>query len=260
MRAAWRDLWQHRTVLWMLMVRDVKVQYRHAALGLAWAVLKPGLLMVILTVVFSHFARFPSEGFPYSIWVLAALVPWTFFSAALTTGAASLVAHPNLVTKIRFPREILPLAANGSAVLDLGIGMVLLGGLLALYGVPITLYALYAVPLLLILMLWTAAASLLLAAVNVFYRDVRVVTPLLIQVLLFASPVLYPLSVVPEQWRALYALNPMVGIIDGLRRALLAGQSPDPLSFGTALAVSCALAAVAYAYFKRVEPEFADVV
>jgi lipopolysaccharide transport system permease protein len=260
MIAAWRDLWQHRAVLWMLIRRDIKVQYRHAALGFAWAVLKPGLLMIILTIVFSHFARFPSEGLPYPLWILAALIPWTFFATALTSGASSLVSHHNLVTKIRFPREILPMAANGAAVFDLVIGVTLLGGLMAYFQVPLTIYALYAVPLLLIMVLWAMAVSLLLSAVNVFYRDVRVVTPLLIQILLFASPVLYPLSVVPEKWRMLYAMNPMAGVIDGLRRSLLMGQAPEPLSVATALASTGVLLAVSYLYFKRVEPEFADVV
>lgn len=260
MKEAWRDLVRHRAVLWMLILRDIKVQYRHAALGFAWAVMKPGILMVVMTVVFSRFARFPSEGFPYSIWVLAALVPWTFFAAALTTGASSLVAHPNLVTKIRFPREILPLAAVGSATFDLLIGLGLFAVLMAVYGIPVTGSIIYAVPLLAILIIWTTAFSLVLAAANVFYRDVRVVAPLLVQVWLFLSPVLYPISVVPDRWKALYAANPMVGVVDGLRRTLLAGHAPDAWTFASAGVASSGFLVIAYLYFKRVEPEFADVV
>ncbi len=254
------DLYRYRELLLTWTIRDIKVRYKQSLLGVSWAIVQPLSLMIIYTVVFSFFIRVPSDGVPYPIFAYTALLPWTFFASAITFGVPSIVNNLNLVTKIYFPREIFPLAALGACFVDLLIAAVLLIPLLIYYGVPLT-WAWLWIPLLLsVQIIFTIGVVLIAAALNVFYRDVRFVLPLLTQLWLYATPVIYPQSIVPEQFRGLYLLNPMAGLIEGYREVLLHGQTPNLQSLVAASLISIALFVVAYLYFERVEPTFADVI
>src|SRR5688572_17267164 len=218
-----RRLEQYGDLLLTLSTHRINVRYRQTILGVLWAVLQPVLMMLIFTGVFSTFAKMPSDGVPYALFVYTALLPWTFFSTSLTNATGSLVTHTQLITKVYFPREILPLTYVVAGIFDFAIGAVVLGGLMLWYGVPVTLHIAHLAPILLVLLAWIVAMSLLLSAAQVRWRDVGVAMPLLVQLWMFASPVIYPLSVVPEAWRAWYLLNPMAGIISAFRDVLLQG-------------------------------------
>lgn len=252
------SLFEYRELLWILSLKEIKIRYKEAALGIAWAILQPLALMVVFTVIFSHFARLPSDGVPYPIFVFSALVPWTFFASSLTSAISSLERNVGLITKIYFPREIFPLAAILGASIDFAIAFLLFIGMLVFYKVSPTFNILFFFPIVFIQVTLMAGMSLFLAGVNVFYRDVRFVIPLVIQVWMFASPVIYPLSLVPEKWRALYMLNPMAGIIDSYRRALLQGVPPDLQYLGYSLFIAGILLTIAYWYFKKIEMLLAD--
>lgn len=253
-------LLQYRDLLWLWTLREVQVRYKQSLLGIAWAVLQPLALTIIFTIVFSRLVRVDTGGIPYPIFAYTALVPWTFFATSLSFGIASLVNNMSLVTKIYFPREILPLAAIGAAFVDFLVSAVLLAGMMLIYSVQPGWVILW-IPLLLLLQIaLTIGVVLLGAALLVFFRDVRFVVPLLTQVWLYATPIIYPVSLVPEQFRTLYFLNPMAGIIDGYRRVLLTGEAPqmDALALGSA--VTLVLLVVGYSFFKRSEPVFADLI
>jgi lipopolysaccharide transport system permease protein len=253
-------LWAYRDLVHTLTAHRVKVRYKQSVLGVAWAILQPLSLMAIYTVVFSVFARIPSDGIPYAVFAYTALLPWTFFSTALTNATAGLTSHTQLVTKVYFPREILPLSYVLAALFDFVIATSVLGGLLAWYGVPVTPTMLWMVPLLAVLLIFVTGLALLLSALQVVFRDVGVAMPLLLQLWMFASPVIYPVSAVPGHLRGVYMLNPMVGLIDGFRRAVLEGAAPDARSLGTALGVSLLLLVAGYAFFKHRESTLADVI
>lgn len=253
-------LYRYRELLWMWTLRNMKVRYKQSFLGGAWAILQPLSLMVVFTVVFSFFVQMPSDGIPYPVFSYVALLPWTFFTTSVSFGVPSLVNNMNLVTKIYFPREILPLASVAAAFVDFGAAAVVFVGMMLLYRIPLTL-TLLAVPLLLALqILLTLGVVLLASAINVFYRDVRFIVPLALQLWLYASPVIYPVSLVPQRVRWLYQLNPMVGIIDGYRQAVVSGRWPDLSTLLPAAFISCALFPVAYHFFKRVEMDMADII
>ena len=254
------ELWEYRELLYFLMWRDLKVRYKQTALGAAWAVLQPLLTMLLLTVVFGQLAGLPSEGVPYPLLVYCALVPWTYFSNALANSSGSLADHGRLITKVYFPRLLLPAAPVAAGLLDLGINLLVLAGLMTYYGVtpPRTVLL---VPLFALLATATAlGAALWLSALNARYRDVKHLTPFLLQVWLFASPVGYSSTLVPERWQALYGINPMAGVVDGFRWALL-GTAPAP---GGTLALSILAAALLLVgglfWFRRMERNVADVV
>lgn len=255
-----RELWAYRGLFRFLVWRDVKVRYAQTVLGAAWAVLQPVLTMVIFSVIFGRFAGIPSEGVPYPVFALTALVPWTFFATALIGASGSLTASTGLITKVYFPRLLIPSAAVAAGLLDLAVGLAFLGALMAAYGVAPSPAAVVVLPVVVLSMLLTlVGAGCWLAALNVQYRDVRFVVPFLVQIWLYASPVIYPSSIVPARYRALYAVNPMVGVIEGCRAVLLgAGPAPWPT-----IALSCAVGAVLFAtgtlYFRRTERVFADV-
>ena len=250
-------LMRSREVLYFLTWRDVKVRYKQTAIGAAWAILQPLIAMVIFTVVFSHWASVPSEGVPYPIFTYCALVPWTFFSTALTLAAGSLLLNEKLVTKVYFPRLIIPLAAVCGTLVDMGLATIVLVVMMLLYGIAPTIGLLF-VPLF-VLVACAAAVGLgaMLAALNVRFRDVRYIVPFLVQLWIFVTPVAYSASLVPAQWRWAYALNPMVGVIEGFRWAFLG----VPLSGGT-VAISVVTAAVmllvGLVVFRRMEDTFAD--
>lgn len=254
----WRELWEGRELLYFLVLRDVKVRYKQTVLGVAWAVLQPLFTMLIFTVVFGRFAKIPSDGLPYAVFVFAGLLPWTFFSNNISQASMSLVNQQSLLTKIYLPRVFVPASAIGSGLIDLLVSFVIFALLMLYYQVGASPRILV-VPLLVLL---TAAASLgvglALAALIVTYRDFRYVVPFLVQSWLYVSPVIYPVSMVPKQWQPVLALNPMAGIIDGFRSALL-GLPWNPVTLAVSSASSVLLLAYGLFYFRKTERSFADV-
>ena len=243
-----------------LSVHRISVRYRQTLLGVGWAVLQPLLMMTIFAIVFSRLAGIPSEGAPYPLFAFVALLPWTFFSTSLTSGTGSLVSHTQLITKVYFPREILPLTYVVAALFDFAIGLGVLGLLMAWFDAPVTPAVLLLAPLTALLACWALAMSLILSALQVRWRDVGVAMPVLVQIWMFVSPVIYPLGVVPESWRPLYLLNPMAGIINSFRDVLLRGQVPDPTPLLYAVLVTACVLPAAYLVFKRTEATMADVI
>ena len=260
------ELWRYRDLLATLTAHRIKVRYKQSVLGMAWAVLQPLALMLIYTVIFSLIARMPSEGAPYAVFAYTALLPWTTFATALGNATNGLVGHAGLITKVYFPREILPLSYVIAAVADFLIAGVVLGGLLIYYRIGLTPNALWVLPIMLTMMLFVLAVGLFLSALQVRFRDVGFGLPLLIQLWMFATPVIYPLSVVMESARVpaaakfAYNLNPMVGIVENFRRVILQGTPPDGRSLGLAVGVSLVLLPLTYAYFKRTEATMADFI
>src|SRR5665213_340053 len=236
-----RRLVHYRDLLYTLTVHRVKVRYKQSVLGIAWAVLQPFMLMIIYTVIFSYIVKMPSDGAPYAIFAYAALLPWTSFSTALTTATGGVVSNSDLVSKVYFPREILPLSYVLSALVDLAIASVVMLGLLWYYHVELTWNALYVFPIVFVMLIFTTAGGMFLGALNVRIRDIGVAMPLLLQLWMYATPVVYPMSALHKlspTLRTLYQLNPMVGVVDNFRRVLLQGVGPDWVSFGIACAIS----------------------
>ena len=254
------ELWDYRELLYFLIWRDVKVRYKQTAIGAAWAILQPFLTMVIFSVIFGELVRVPSDGVPYPVFSYAALLPWTFFATALNRSSASLVYDANLISKVYFPRLIVPIAAVLAPMVDFAIAFTILLGMMLFYGIVPGAVAL-TLPLFLGLALLTALGlGFWLSALNVKYRDIGYVIPFLIQVWLFVTPVVYPSSIIPERWQWLYGLNPMAGVVEGFRWSLLnTGSAP-----GTLIIVSATVVVVLFVgglfYFRRMENEFADVV
>jgi len=254
------ELWEYRELLYFLTWRDIKVRYKQTVLGAAWAVIQPLGMMLVFTIFFGRLVGVPSDGLPYSIFVYTALLPWQLFSRALTDSSTSLVANERLITKVYFPRLLIPLSAVLASLLDFAISFVLLVGMMVFYGiVPTPAVAL--LPLFILLALMTALGiGFWLSALNAQYRDVRYTLPFLTQFWLFATPVVYPASLVPEQWRLLYGLNPMTGVVEGFRWALLGKTgAPDVMLAVSAITVLAIFISGLY-YFRRAEDTFADVV
>jgi lipopolysaccharide transport system permease protein len=255
-----RELWEHRELVAFLAWRDVKVRYAQTALGAAWAVLQPVMTMVVFSIFFGRLGGMPSDGLPYSVFSYAALVPWGLFANGLTSAAGSVVAGSNLIQKVYFPRFAIPLAPILSSLLDFGIALGVLAVLMALYGISPTWNIVW-LPLLIVLTLITSlGVGLWLAALNVRYRDVRYTIPFLLQIWLFATPIAYPSSIVPEGWRTLYALNPLVGVVDGFRWALLGTASAPSTTVCMSSAAALLVLVTGAYYFRRVEALFADIV
>jgi homopolymeric O-antigen transport system permease protein len=255
-----RGLWQYRDLFYTLTVHRIKVRYKQSVLGLAWAILQPLSLMLVYTVIFSVITKVPSEGTPYAVFAYAALLPWTFFSSSLTNATQALVSHSQLVTKVYFAREILPLTYVSAAFFDFAVASSFLIALFIYYRVTITIYALWAIPIILLLAILATALSLFFSALQVWFRDVGVAMPLLLQIWMFATPVVYPMSAVPQRLRGIYQLNPTVGVIENFRRVVLQGVAPDLYSFGVSAIVAAIVLPLAYLYFKRVEATMADVI
>jgi lipopolysaccharide transport system permease protein len=255
-----RLLWDYRDLLFFLFWRDVKVRYKQTVLGILWAVLQPGLMSVVFFLFFGRLAGIPSDGLPYPLFVLCGLLPWQLFAFALSESSNSLVANERLVTKVFFPRLIIPLSAALVGLVDFSFGFLVLLGVMLYWGVPLGL-AFWTLPLFVVLTLAAAlSAGIWLAALNVQYRDVRYAIPFLVQLWFFLSPVVYPSSMMPERWRWLYNLNPMAGVIDGMRWALLGQiEGPDIRTAISVTAMGFLLASGLY-YFRRVERHFADVI
>jgi len=254
-----KEVWVYRELLYFLVWRDVKVRYKQTALGVAWVVMQPALMTVIFTIFLGKLARIPTGNTPYALLVYIGLLPWTFFSSAVLNSGTSIVANAHLITKIYFPRVIAPAAAVGARLVDFGISFVILIGLMTYFHVGLTPRVLMLPVLLLLVTLLALGFGMIAAALNVKYRDVTMMLPVLIQLGMFISPVLYPQSLVPEHWRSLYMLNPMVGIISAFRAALV-GDPFQWIPLGISALESVVLLIISFALFRRIERGFADIV
>ena len=254
-----RDLWAYRELLYFLTWRDVKVRYKQTLLGAAWAIIQPLFAMLIFTLFFGKLAGMPSDGIPYPIFAFVGLLPWTFFSNAVTNSGNSLVGSSNLITKVYFPRMIIPGAAVAAGLVDFAIAFVILGVLVIYYGVALTWSALMLPVLVLMTSVLALGVGMWTSALNVKYRDVRHALPFLIQLWFFATPIVYPTTIVPEKWRCVMALNPMSGIIDGYRSAVF-GQGFDIRGLAISSVVTLVLLVYSAYTFRRMEKTFADIV
>ncbi|MDQ1272401.1 MAG: lipopolysaccharide transport system permease protein [Planctomycetota bacterium] len=254
------ELLKYRELIYFLIWRDIKVRYKQTALGVAWAIIQPLFTMMVFSLFFGRLAKIPSDGIPYPIFSYAALVPWTFFSNGLSLASNSLVGNANLIKKVYFPRLAIPLATVLAGVVDFILAFIVLIGMMAYFGFVPTINVLW-LPLLLLLALITSlGVSLWFSAMNVEFRDVRYIMPFLTQFWLFSTPIAYPSSLLSEPWRTLYGLNPMVGVVEGFRWALLGTKTaPGTIVFVSALAALALLISGAL-YFRRMEKTFADVV
>jgi lipopolysaccharide transport system permease protein len=258
--AGLRTLVRYSDLLYTLSVFRLNVRYKQSVLGWAWAAVQPCALMAIYTFIFAHVTKVQTGGTPYPIFVFAALLPWILFSSSITNSVQGLVAFPGLLTKMYFPREIIPLSYLAAGVVDFLIASVILGGLMIHYRVALTWNALYAIPIMFALCGFAAAVGLLFSAIHVRFRDVGLAMPFVLQIWMFATPVVYSLSSVPPRFRSLYLLDPPAGLIENFRRAVIYGKAPD----GFTILISCGLTVatlfVAYGYFKTAEAAMADVI
>jgi len=257
---ALRTLVSYHELLASLTFRDIRGRYKQSVLGIAWALLQPLAMMAVYTAVFSRIMRVDTGGIPYPIFSYIALLPWIFFSGALTTSAESLVANFSLVTKIYFPRETFPIASMLAKTVDLGLGVLVLIPLFVIYHIHVTSWILVAPAVLVVQVCLMLGLSFLLSGINVIYRDVRHVLPLVLQMWMYLTPIIYPLDKVPRKFLAIYMLNPMASVMDSFRRVALLGQPPQWAYLGLAAAVSLVALVVGYRLFKRLEPAFAELI
>ncbi len=255
-----RELIRYRELVFMWSARSVKVRYKQTLLGILWAIFRPFATMVVFTVIFSKFFQVPSEGIPYPIFSYSALVPWMFFATSITTGVPSLVYNIGIVTKIYFPREVIPLSSIGAAFVDFVIAFIILIGMMIFYNVAITLW-IFLLPVLIVIQVMLAVGiSLFASAANVFYRDVRFIFEVGMQLWMYLSPVIYSVEAVPQKFIWLYMANPMAPIIDSYRRILIAGQPPQWKFLIMAASISLVIFLGGYSYFKKMEEKFADII
>jgi lipopolysaccharide transport system permease protein len=255
-----RELWEYRELLYFLVWRDVKVRYKQTAIGASWAVLQPLLTMVIFTLVFGRFANMPSNGLPYPIFTYVALLPWTYFARSLSQSITSVVGNAHLITKVYFPRLLLPISAVVAGIIDFAIAFAFLIVMMFWYGI-VPDWEIVFLPFFILLTMMTAlSVSLWLSVINVRYRDIGQAVPFLLQIWMFISPVAYAVSVVPEKWRLIYSLNPMAGVVEGFRWALTHSESPPILPIVISTIMVAALLYGGLVFFKRMEETFADVI
>jgi lipopolysaccharide transport system permease protein len=255
-----KELWEYRELLYFLTWRDVKVRYKQTVIGAAWAIIQPFFTMVVFSLFFGKLAKIPSDGIPYPIFAYAALVPWTFFANGLSQSSNSLVGSANLIKKIYFPRLVMPISGVVSGVVDFVLAFIVLLGMMLFYHILPTANVIWLPFFLLLAFVTSLGVGLWLSAMNVQFRDVRYVVPFLTQFWLFATPIAYPSSLLSEPWRTIYGLNPMVGVVEGFRWALLrTNTAPGPIIIVSTLAALAILVSGAY-YFRRMEKTFADVV
>jgi len=260
MPESFRDLYAHRELLWLWTLRNLKVRYSQSLLGAAWAVLHPLSLMVMFTLLFTLFIQIPTGGIPYPIFSYTALVPWTFLSTSIALSVPSLVQNANLVTRTYFPRDILPLSAVLASFVDYLIAGLVFVGMMIVYRIPLSATFLLLPLLIAIQFLLTLGVALFASAVNVFYRDIRFVVPLGIQLWMYATPIIYPITAVPESLRRFYLLNPMAVVVESYRDITLRGTWPNWEYLAIAGLLSAAIFALGYRYFLRVEWQFADII
>jgi lipopolysaccharide transport system permease protein len=254
-----RELWSYRELLWVLILRDLKVRYKQTALGVVWVILRPLVTMGIFTVVFGRLAKIPSDGYPYAIFVYSALLPWNFFTGSVGASGSSMVGSSNLISKVYFPRLIIPIAAVGSGLADLAVSALFLLVLMPLFGVGWSMNLLAAPVIVFVILVLALGIGTLFSALIVAYRDFSAVMTFLLQIWMYVTPVVYPASLVPESWRWVLYLNPMAALVDGFRSMLLGKPFDVP-----ALCVSLAIAVIAFvagvAYFEKVERRFVDII
>ena len=260
MRDTIAEVFQHWDLISSFAMRDIKARYKQTVLGVAWAVLQPLSMMVVFTLVFSLFAKVPSDGIPYPVFAYSALIFWIFFSNTISSGTVAMVANAPLIRKIYFPRETLLIAVVLGGLLDLGVASILFVALLVYYKVALSLAAFWVIPLLLLQTTLIFGVISLTAAAHVYYRDIGHALPLVVQLWMFATPVAYPLSVIPGWLHPFYMLNPMAPIIDGYRRALILGATPDLVALGVSASITVVITAFALLVFKRAARTFADVI
>jgi lipopolysaccharide transport system permease protein len=255
-----REMWQYRELLYFMIWRDIKVRYKQTALGAAWAIIQPFFTMVVFSLFFGRLAGIPSDGVPYPIFSYAALVPWTFFANGLALSSNSLVGSANLLSKVYFPRLIVPTATILSGIVDFVLAFIVLIGMMLVYGIMPTINIIWLPFFLLLALITSLGAGLWLSALNVQFRDVKYIVPFLTQLWMFLTPIAYPSTMLPEPWRTLYGINPMAGVVEGFRWALLGTE----MTVGPMIAVSTVAAIVLMVsgafYFRRMERTFADVV
>ena len=254
-----RELWAYRELLIVLTMRDIKVRYKQTVLGVAWAILQPFTTMVVFTIFFGHLAKMPSDGYPYPVFVYSALLPWTFFANAITNSSNSLVGSAHLISKVYFPRLIIPLSSVGAGLVDFVTASSILLAMMLFYGVGWSLNLLMAPVLLAEVIFIAVGVGICLSALTVTYRDFRYVVPFMIQVWMFVTPIIYPSSLIPTQWRWLVYLNPMSGLIENFRAVFL-GRAFDYIGLGISTGVAISLFIAGIAYFERVERRFADII
>ncbi|HTL33070.1 MAG TPA: ABC transporter permease [Kofleriaceae bacterium] len=260
-RHYWADLWRYRELFWFLSWRDVLVRYKQTAIGIAWSVIRPLVTTIVFTVVFGHWAHLDAVGAPYPVMVFAAMLPWQFFSNALTESSNALIANSNLLTKVYFPRLIVPASSVIVSLIDFAISLVLFAILMGYYGLYPDWRVVFLPLFLGLAFIVSFGLGLWFAALNVRYRDFRYVVPFVVQIGFYVSPVALSSTIVPERWRLLYSMNPMVGVIDGFRWSLLRGQSPlDMQSLGISIGVGLVVLLGAIRYFRHTERSFADVI
>ncbi|MFZ2089195.1 MAG: ABC transporter permease [Desulfobaccales bacterium] len=255
-----KDLWEYRELLFFLSWRDIKVRYKQTLLGAAWAIIQPFMTMVVFSLFFGRLAGVPSDGLPYPLFSFAALVPWTFFAYTLNQSANSLVGNANLIQKVYFPRLIIPISSLLSGLVDFLLAFAVLLGMMLVYGFWPGLGIFWLVPLLLLTLVTALGPGLWLAALNVEYRDVRYTVPFLTQFWLFATPIAFPSSLLPEPWRTFYGINPMAGVVEGFRWVLLGSPNPPGLMMVASALVSLAILLGGVYYFRRMEKTFADLI
>jgi lipopolysaccharide transport system permease protein len=256
-----RELWTFRELLYFLTLREIKVRYKQTAIGIVWAVIQPLLTMVVFSLFFGKLAKMPSDGIPYPVFSLTGLVIWTFFANGVSQAANSLVVNSNLIGKIYFPRLTVPIASVLSGTLDLAIALVLLCLFMLRFGIHPSIQVLWLPGFFLLALCTALGAGLWLAALNVEYRDVRYIVPFLVQFWMFGTPIAYPSSLVPQPWRTWFGLNPMVGVVEGFRWAMLGGSKYAPgAMFAVSALVSVVLLISGAFYFRRMEKTFADIV
>jgi lipopolysaccharide transport system permease protein len=254
-----RELWAHRDLFRFLAWRDVKVRYQQAVLGFAWAILQPLLSMVVFTLLFGRLTHVPSEGEPYAIFSYAGLLPWNFFTTAVTNASNSLVGSTNLITKVYFPRLLVPIAAVGAAVADVAVASLILFAIMPIYGIGFHISLIMLIPLIALTTVTAAALGIWTSALNVKYRDIRYALPFAIQIMMFLTPVIYPVNLLPERWRWMLRLNPLSGIIEGFRDAIF-GRPLNWSGLGISTAMTLLLLIAAIWVFRRMEQDFADVI
>lgn len=253
-----KDLWLYRELLYFLTWREIKVRYKQTILGFAWAIIQPFMMMIVFTLFFGNLAKIPSEGIPYPLFNYAALLPWTLFAEGLTRSSSSLVQDANLVRKIYFPRLVMPISGVLSPIVDFAIAFIILIGMMFYYGYYPTVNIIWMLGFIVLAVATALGAGLWLSAMNIKYRDIRYVIPFLIQIWMFASPVVYSSSALPEKYRLIYALNPMSGVIEGFRWSLLGTQPPGAMA-AVGIVIVTVLIVSGVFYFRRSEKSFADV-
>lgn len=253
-------VWQYRELMYFLIWRELKVRYKQAVIGAGWAIIQPIFMVVVFSIIFGNFAKIPSDSVPYPLFAFTAVLPWAYFAESLRRGSTCLVDDSDLIRKIYFPRLILPLAAVTIPLVDFALAFLVLVALFLWYGVMPSWNMIFLLVFLLMPLTLALALGLWLGPINVRFRDIRHTIPFVIQVWMYASPVVYPLSLIPEQWRLLYSLNPMVGVIEGFRWALLRKENPDFLAMSLSALIVMVILAGGVIYFKKMERSFADLI